>query len=274
MAHQQSISEFLILLYQERILIADLYKKRANKRLYLKSELLKLCRENTERLDRLLQWEVLKPRSGKFELNQSLLESFSVLLRLPTTSSTFSQLTQEFKDHVHAMGKGSAHSDLLFRGKTLIRKLEESMLHGLEQQEISHDLGGIEKWIDDINELRSYLWGEQKIEIYRDVEMDALIQDLEQLLRESLKSLGNMRRGLEKGRIGEDLLQTKMRKLRGLQKMGQLLERTNLNALLANKHPVLLENVETFRPRIASQQVKNKSSLAFLAKFNKKGKKR
>ena len=256
------------------MLIADLYEKRTYKRLYLKSELLKLCRENPERLDKLIQWEVLKPRQGKFELNQSLLESFSALLRLPTSAPRFSLLMKELKESESVSRQSLGQTPVLAKRKTLLRNLEESILQALEEAAINHDVEAIEKLANEFRQLRSFLWEEKGLRVYRDVEMDGLIQDLEQLLQEALNSLENIKEGLGKGRSTTDSLQTKMMKLTGLQRGGKLRTQTNLEMILNSKHPLLLEQAETFKPRITSQQLKEKSSLNFLSKFNKKAKKR
>lgn len=274
LAHQQSISDFLILLYQERILITDLFEKRGHKRLFLKSELLKLCRDNSERLDKLIQGEILKPRLGRFELNQSLLESFSVLLRLPSTSDRFTHFVEELRGQVEATHQTAGKLEFLHRRKNLIRNIEESVLQALERAARSQDKNSIEKLAGEIKELQNYVWQEKGLKIYRDIELDGLIQDLGQLLQEGLNSLENILTGLQKGKSKDRLLHIKMMKLSELQRTGSLENQTNLKTLLETKHPVLLEQVETLRPRISSQQLFHKSSLVFLSKVKKKSKKR
>lgn len=268
MTHQPSISEFIVLLYQERNLIGHLYESRQHKRLYLKSELLKLCRENPERLGRLINWEIVKPRNGKFELNQSLLDAFSCSLRIPDISFQFEQELKTFKERMHQT-RNLRKSEVLSTRKNLIRKLEESLLIALEQKSLCQEQREIDRLSDSMKELQSFLTREQELKVFRDAEIDILLQDLSRLLLQGRKSLENIQITLSKGQSQSFTLATKMAKLRGLQKEGKLREWTNLDILLETSNPILLEQIKPTRPRIASQQVKKKSSLHFLKKLNR-----
>lgn len=272
MAHQQSITELLIILYQERILIAELYEKREQKRLYQKSEILSMCRENEERLDRLLQGEILKPRGGSFELNQSLIESFTTLLKLPSSYLPFSFLISELKRELSELKTGPEIHDLaiLHKVKRLFRNLEESFIHELEREQVILQEESINMLSKKALDLQAFIWQEHNLQIYRDSELEVLIQDLSQLLREGLKSLENLSNRLCSGKTSQYEFLQKLNFWKNNKAQSDFFKNTNFEEVMKQYDSLLLDELQNYRPRITSQQIRTKAASKLISNSRKR----
>lgn len=272
MTYQNSITNLLSLLYQERKLIAYVYEAKSEKRIFTAAELLPLCQGNGERLERLIHHGILQERLGKYELKTSVFEFLALSLGELSTSRYLQFELDAFQDYLQHLPENSSPLSVSTQLSSAVRKLEQGLSDAWKDYEKHPDSEKKEALQKMIRNMRSMIWEDDKIEVYKQEELESLLIHLEELMKEVVQKLKENK--YERTQVpATALLQQRINHLKDLQAQGKTLAYSNLQVLLEDQPAIWLESPVISRPRIATSQLYQAQALGILQRIHNKKKK-